>query len=163
MNETQPVIDPLDQSSDDIDISYPVVAGSDYKMSVKEAKTEPNKDGDGTNLVTIWQNEDELTSTKGEKLVKGQLVLTSYVGLTVKPAGERGGKMRKAWTNDDIGKQITRLIRATGLGGKGIKPREIINNPTVLNGQVALVKVALRQETAEFPEGNQITGFRVES
>ena len=66
-----------------------------------------------------------------------------------------------ARTTKQIAQDLTRIIRGAGLPGS-TTPRELIDNPTVLAGKTLLVKVGLRQETAEFPESNEVKGVVLE-
>ena len=143
--------DPLSTPSEAIDISYPKLPPANYEMTIVEATKVANKKGTGDNLVLKWKTSREQTSTKGDILNPGQVVIPSYVSLAV--SGAR--------TTKQIAQDLTRIIRGAGLPGS-TTPRELIDNPTVLAGKTLLVKVGLRQETAEFPESNEVKGVVLE-
>lgn len=163
--------DPLDTPCDDIDISYPLLAASNYHMGVKKAvrkfskkQTEAGTDGltadkDGGVLHVQWENLDQQQSTKGEVITARQLVITEYIPLLPTEATAE----KKAYTTGDIAKRLTKLKKAVGLPG-AITPRDIMSNPSMLDGRPSNVpvKVAVKKETADFPESNEIKGYVLE-
>ena len=150
-----PDIDPMSTSVDDIDISYPLLPAANYEMVVKSAVKAENKDKTGENIEIKWANTKPATSTKGAEIVPGQIVLTSYVGLTEKPERQsENGKTIRARTKMDIAKDITRVCKATGV--TGVNPGQIAADPSVLVNKTALVKIGVRDETSQFPESNEI-------
>ena len=151
-NTTIDANDPLNQSCDDIDISYPLLPASNYEMVIKTAIVEPNKAQTGNNLVIQWATVNEQQSTKGQQIAPGAIVLKAYTGLVETP------KYSKVM----IGQAITRIVKGTKLGA-GIKPSDVINNPSQLVGKRAIVKVGLAKETDEFPERNEIKGLVIEA
>jgi hypothetical protein len=151
--------DPMGQSCDDIDISYPLLPASNYPMVIKEAKRGPNKAGDGENIELKWANVNAGTSTKGEPVSAGQIVLTSYIGLTPKPErkDESTGRTIRARTNIDIAKDITKVVKAVKM--TKTTPGAIAADCFILIGKEAIVKIGIRNETANFPESNEIKSF----
>lgn len=143
--------DPLSTNVSDIDLSRPLAPASNYELSITDAKLEDNKKKDGQNLVIKTKSTREIKSVKGDIMPAGSLVLTQYVSLT--PS--------EKYTNKMIAQGIARLAKGLGLPGS-ITPRDVINNPTMLNGKFGIFKVKINQETAEFPEGNAIAGIVIE-
>jgi hypothetical protein len=144
-------LDPLATPVGDIDLSRPIAPPSNYEMSIAEASVIPNKAQTGRNLLLKWQNTKEIKSTKGDMMAVKQLTLSQYMGLQ---ATEK--KTAKAVAQD-----IARLAKGVGLSAS-ITPLDVINNPSILVGKLALVKVGHKQETSEYPEGNEIKGVVLE-
>lgn len=144
-------VDPLDMGAESIDLSRPIAPASNYPLSIKEATKQPNKKNTGENLVLKWVSTTDISSTKGDVIPAGRLVMTQYMGLT--PSDKRSAK--------DIGQDIARLIRGGRLPGS-TTPRDVINNPSLLVSKTLLVKVSVRTETAEFPESNEVKSIVLE-
>lgn len=143
-----PVIDPMDQSCDDIDTSYPILPAANYPMVCTSAKVEDNKAKTGQNLVTKWKNRDAAKTSKGKEVAPGEVVLTSYSSLTV----------TENLTPSRIAKNLTIIAKACRIG-KVTTPRALQQDPSVLVDKEAVVKVSLQAESADFPESNKIAGF----
>lgn len=143
--------DPLAMPTGDVDISRPIIPAANYEMEVTSATVADNKDKTGKNLVLKLKNTRAVRSTKGDELPPGQVVLTQYVSLTV--TDKR--------TSKNIAQDIARTSRGLGLPPQ-VTGRDIINNPSVLNGKTGLFKIKVSQETAEYAEGNQVGGIVVE-
>ena len=151
MSTIETNLDPLDSASDSIDLSFPIVPAGIYPLAIAEAVVKPNKRNDGNNLVIKWKSTTELTSTKGDICPPGQIVVMQYIGCSV--VEKRTAKQ--------IAQDITRLIRGGRLPGE-TKPSEVIANPTLLAGKVMPVKIAIQQDTDEFPESNKVKQVVVE-
>ena len=168
-NQNSPVLDPLDQSCDDVDLSYPVLPGANYRMTCVKASVEPNKkkqadpsqNGAGDNLVTVWENVQEEKTEKGELVPSGRISLTQYTGITAyKSYTDDSGKVYKDYTSEDVKKAVTWFVRGTKL--TGVTPRSIINNPEQLIGREAIRKVSVKKEEGSFPRRNELRGFVIE-
>ena len=116
-----------------------------------EAKVSPNKANTGQNLEVKLRNTKEIKSTKNDTIVPKQLVLTKYYPL----------QATEKMSIKQVGQGLTRLGRGLGLPG-AMSPKDLINNPTILAGKTGLWKIAIKQETAEFPEGNEIKDIVIE-
>jgi len=143
--------DPLAMEAGSVDLARPIAPASNYILVIKDAKVEPNKKNTGNNLVTKWANTSDITSTKGDIIPAGSMVITQYTGLT--PTEKR--------SNKDIAQDCARLIRGSRLPD-ATTGRDLINNPTILIGKELMVKVAIKKETDEFPEANEIKGIVLE-
>lgn len=170
-NNTTPsdVLDPLDQNCDDVDLSFPILPGANYEMVCVEASVEPNKkkqadasqDGAGDNLVTVWETTKEEKTEKGEIVPAGRISLKQYTGITpYKSYTDENGKKKKDYTADDVKKQIAFFTRA--MKKTGITARQVITNPEILVGGVAIRKVGVRKESGNFPRSNELNGFVIE-
>lgn len=165
---TEMAKDPMEQSCDEIDISFPIIPASSHRLIVKSAERglskkqkEAGEELDlsslsSGNLKITWMNTTPITSTKGESLEPGRVVMSEYIGLT--PTEASGDK--KAYTTEDIKKRITRVVKAVKL--QGVSPADIIRQPSMLKDREALVKVKVRKETADYDEGNEVAGYTIE-
>ena len=142
---------PLSTPVGDIDISRPIATAANYEMEIHEPKVANNKRQDGRNLEIKWKNTRELKSTKGDVIAPKQLVLTQYFPL----------QATEKMTIKQVAQGIARLAKGIGLPAS-ITPNDIINNPSILSGKTALVKVGIKQETTEYPEGNEVKGVVIE-
>ncbi len=144
--DSSSVADPLSTPTSDIDISRDVATAANYEMTIKEAKLVDKKD-DPTrkNLVITLKSTKETRSTKGSIMAPGALTLSKYYPT----AATEKMDIRK------VAQGFARLAKGVGLSG-GVTPKGIIDNPSILVGKTAIWKVAIKQETSEFPEGNEI-------
>ena len=145
------VADPLSTPVGDIDISRPVAAAANYEMEIHEPKVGPNKAQTGRNLEIKLKNTKEVKSTKGEIMHAKALVLSKYYPL------QASEKM----SIKQVAQSIARLAKGLGLNAS-ITPKDIIDNPSMLSGKVGLFKVAIKQETSEYPEGNEVKDIVIE-
>ena len=98
------VIDLTEVSTD-----FPCLAEGDYRFSIKECELLPNKQGDGTNLRTVFALEsDSAVDRQGNPVALGYTV-TEYMGLTVK----------NKRTADQIKRDLAKFMEGTR-GAKGI-------------------------------------------
>ena len=144
-------VDPLATPVGEVDLSYPILPAANYEMTIAEASLVDNKAQTGKNLLLKWKTAKEARSTKGEVLAAGQVTISQYIGLATSDK----------YTNEMIKKSIARVAKGAGLNAS-LSARDVINNPSMLVSKTALVKVAVKQETAEYPEGNEIKGVVIE-
>lgn len=173
MNEAPTaVVDPLDVNTNDVDITYPIIPASNYLLTLKSVTREatnenvggilsdpydPNNEGERLTIVhaTLAEVEDR----KGNKVPAG-LQITSYIGLTAKAERTNDlGKKIRARTKDDIAKDVARLARAAK---HNASVRDIINNPSQLDGKNVNAKVGIDKETEQFPAKNRVMGYAYE-
>jgi hypothetical protein len=134
---------PLDTPVNDIDTAFPRVAPGVYEFRIDGPAVGSNQKGTGELLTVPLRSCGELTSTDGERLPAG-FGLTAWVGLT--PTGNR--------TEGAIAKDLALLAKSAGL--LTATPRQLIENPTVLQDKIVKCKVSIQKETAEWPERNQV-------
>lgn len=146
-----PELDPLSTPVGDIDLSRPLAPASNYEMSVAEATVGPNKAQTGRNLNVKLKSTKEIRSTKGDVMAPGALVLSKYYPL------QATDKM----SLKQVAQGIARLAKGLGLPAS-LTATDIINNPSILAGKIGLFKVAVKQETAEYPEGNEVKDIVIE-
>lgn len=149
-----------EETCDTVDISYPMLPANTYPFVVKKAEVVNNADETGKNIKIQWENAQEQQSTKGEQLLPGQIVISSYVGLTEKPARTENGKSIKARTLTEIKKDMAKVLKATSMSGTSLK--DFLANPSMIEGRQAMVKVGVRKETSDFPESNEIKSLVIE-
>jgi len=140
--------DPLDTNVNDIDTSYPLIAPTYYMMKLEGCKVEPNSKGTGENLVLPHKTTEKCQDTKGNEVLPGHTT-TRWVSLTE----------TEKRSIDAIKKDVARVAKAFGVNAT---VRQIITNPTILDGKTARTKVTVKKETDEFPASNSIGGYAAE-
>lgn len=63
-----------------------------------------------------------------------------------------GDDDKRPRTIKDIGADLAMVLKACGMTNKS--PRDLINNPSILDGQNVMVKVGLNKASGTFPESN---------
>lgn len=137
--------DPLDENINDVNTDYPILPASWYVFRIDGAKKEPNRAGTGENLVVPLKLVEPAQDKKGETVSPG-MVLTHRCSVTP----------TEKYTVDMLKKNVSRLAKAAGLI---CTVRDIINNPSMLDGKALKVKVKVNKETSEFPESNGAGDF----
>lgn len=137
--------DPLDENVNDVNIEYPILPAAHYMFTLDDAKVEPNKSGTGNNLIVSHKLAEPAQDKRGEPVSPG-LVLKSYISLT--PTDK--------YPIDSVKKGVTRIARAAKLN---CTVRQLMDNPSMLNGKTVKAKVKVNKETDEFPESNSIAGY----
>jgi hypothetical protein len=137
--------DPLSQSVDGIDTSFPLLPAGLYDFeivdaSVAAAKSNPN----GQTMTIKLALTENATDTKGEMLNKG-FPIYMRIGLT--PTEKYAAK--------DIAKKLADVLKKCGYA-TGVTPRQFISTPRMIVGKIVRAKVAIRKETDEFPESNEV-------
>lgn len=144
--------DPLDTNVSDISTAYPTLVAQQYELRIAKADKGPNKAQNGELITFTMETTGAARSTKNEDVGPGHKMM-HYVGVTPRTASEPG---KRDYTNQDIAKGLAGIAKAAGLNAT---PRDIINNPKMLEGKVVLAKVKVAPETPEFPETNRIGDF----
>jgi hypothetical protein len=160
------IVDPLDVNVADVNTDYPVLRAAVYPFRIEKAEIQPTKDskdkklnkGDVGYAETLVIS---LATTEDHKDIKDNLVpkghtLRHYIGITPKEARHENGKDIRAYTNDDIKKNVAQVGKAAGISAT---VREIINNPAQLQGRVVRVNVGIDKETDQFPAQNRVKSF----
>lgn len=146
--------DPMATDVSDVDTSFPLLQdGRLLRFEIrkpkvadaKASKAKPLKEGETIRVLTVpCHTTDDNTGTKNEAIKKGFPV---YHRITITETTERG--------LNDIAKNIALLCKACGL--KGVTPRDVINNPTVLDGLLFEGKVKIMPEKDGFPASNVLS------
>ena len=146
-----PELDPLSTPVGDVDLSRPIAPPSNYEMVVAAAAVGPNKAQTGRNLEIKVKSTKEIKPIKGDMMAVGQLTLTKYYPL----------QATEKMSINAVAKGIARLCKGLGLPAS-LTANDVINNPTILTGKIGLWKVGHKQETSEFPEGNEVKDIVIE-
>ena len=154
MNETNQMptdLDPLSTPVGDVDLSRPIAPAANYEMACIEAKVGPNKAQTGRNLEVKIKSTKEIKAVKGDIMGAGALVLTKYYPL----------QATEKMTMKQVAQSLARLAKGIGLPAS-LTPNDIISNPSVITGRTGLWKIGIKQETSEFPEGNEVKDVVIE-
>ena len=149
--ETGTIIDPLDENLNNVDTSYPRIPFALYDMVIKDANVGPSKKEGRQRLEFGVATTEETTSVTGDLLAAG-LTIRHRVGIT--PHGDDGDG--KEYTVEQIKKSLASITQAAGVS---CTARELIQNPTILNGKIVRVKIGIEKETTEFAEKNVVKAF----
>lgn len=138
------------KSLKEVEIGIPVIANGIYHARIEDPKVEPNKRGDGNNLVLKFRVLDNpvVIHKEGKELVNnGQVVIVRYIGLT--PSEKR-----------DPDKDMKELAVAIK------NPPEADLNVDDLKDKIVMIKVEHKPATVAdpnanpptkaYPEGNEI-------
>lgn len=145
--------DPLDTNINDVNTDYPILPASHYMFRI-EAEKKVNKAQTGDNLVVKHILTEGAQDIKGEPVSPG-FVITSYISLTE----TQGGNGKQPYTIDNIKKGVARVAKAAGVSAT---VRQIMDNPTILNGKSVRANVGISKETSEYPASNKINGYATE-
>lgn len=143
-----PEIDPFDVPSTDVDTSFPRLPAATYEMDIAKAETFHNPDKDIDMIKLELKTVQAHRSTAGDELQPGFSLRTQIV---TTPTGKL--------TVDMIKKSVATLAQSARVVGT---LRDIMNNPTMLEGKRVRVKVGISKETSEYPERNEVKYFVVE-
>lgn len=97
-----------------------------------------------------FQTEKDYTDTAGKPLRAGFKGF-KHIGIT--PSEETSDK--RARTIQNIGEDLSMALKACGLGGRS--PRELLNDPTMVESQIVDLKVGLNKAQGGYPESNSFT------
>lgn len=166
METIEQSLDALDVPASAVDISYPILVETNYKMTLQNCRIEPNKvkqsdpsaAGAGDNLVIEHVLAQDGTTVKGEPVESGRITLTRYIGLTVLPPKE--GK-KKGRDMGSIKQDLTRVVRAAKLPAD-TKLSTIRDTPTILDGSTVMAKVGIRKAQGSYPESNDVNSYVIE-
>jgi hypothetical protein len=118
------------------------------RFKISKATKAPTKDNpDRESLTLVLKTEKDYTDTEGKPLRAG---FTGYKRIGVTPVAEEADKRPRTWKN--IGEDLGMVLKATGMLDKS--PRDLLNNPAIVEGQVVDCKVGLQKEKDGFPQSN---------
>lgn len=148
-------VDPLSQASGGIDTSFPLIAPDRVcRFKISSAKKAPVKDAEkaaaGHELLTLQlKTEKSYPDTDGKTLNAGFSV---YHRISLTPTEGKDGKSGR--TIENIAKDLATLLKAVGMVDKS--PRQLLDNPSILEGQVVDCRVGVNKAQGNFPESNSI-------
>ena len=148
-------VDPLSQASSGIEApKFPCLAPDRIcRFTIKKCSHGPTKDNPNRNSLTIVLNTvKDYNDTDGKVLRAG---FTGYkrIGTTVITAEEAGEKRPR--DINAIKADLAMVLKACGMGEKS--PRDLLNNPSIVEGQVVDMKVGLQKERDGYPASNSFT------
>lgn len=155
--------DPLDTDVGSIDTSFPRLMAGNYELKCLSAKREPAKKF-GERLTLVFENIKAERSTTGTDIPPGKAKIFHYIGITPRAArtepNPETGKLEnfEEYTTAMIARSVAAPAKSARMT---VTPRQILDNPAMLEGQIAFVKVGVQKETAEFGESNKIKEFLV--
>lgn len=122
------------------------------RFKIAKCTKDQVKDKPGREVLTVkLQTTKDYTDTDGKPLREG---FTGYTRIGLTPSDESEGKRPR--TNKNIAEDLGMLLKAVGMGEK--TPRDLLNTPSMLEGQIVDMKVTVLPEKGGFPASN---GFRV--
>lgn len=129
---------------------FPVLAPDRIcRFKIVKSTKGPVKDHPEREVLTIQiKTEKDYTDKEGKTLRAG---FSGYhrIGLTPSP-GEDNGKRERTWKN--IGEDLAMCLKACGMGDKA--PKDLKDNPSLIEGQIVDMKVGVTPEKGGFPESN---------
>ncbi len=155
------LIDPMEQLTSDVDTSYPLLPAKLYTLLIakveKKAAKEKLPDGsDNFQLVFSFQTMEAYNSTTGKPLPKGH-TLTHYVGVTLKSETTVGDKVHRAYTVEDIKRNVASICQSAGLV---TTVKSMIDNPAQIQGKFVKANVSIDEDkTKKYPPSNRIASF----
>lgn len=147
-------VDPLAQAAGGIDTSFPLLP-ADRLITVEcvSAKVAPTKEApDRSTLTIMCKTTTELTFQDGKRANPGFKLYKRY-GVTVTPPTDKSDGR----TIDSIKKDLAFVIKAFFGSNAQVSPRDLLNNPAMLEGRPVSVKTTIEKGTGGFPDKNGIT------
>jgi hypothetical protein len=152
--ETAQVVDPLSQAASNLEAPrYPTLAPDRIaRFKITKAIKGPVKGKPNNSLLTVtFSTEEDLPDTDGKTLRKGFSVY-ARTGLTPTEGG--GPENKRPRTLQQIAEELGMYLKWCGLHDK--TPRNLIDNPSIIEGFVGDCRIGLTKETAEYPASNTI-------
>lgn len=145
-------VDPLSQAAGGIEApKFPCLAGSRIcRFTIKSILKAATKDDATRESLTIaFKTTKDYPDTDGKTLGEGFTVY-KRIGITpVAPEGEKRGRTMK-----DIAADIAMLLKA--VGKKDATPRQLLDNPSMLDGEIIDLKTGVQPAKNGFPESNTL-------
>lgn len=135
--------DPLAVPAGGVDTSMPKLMPKLYVLEVFEAKKNVNQESGKESVRMVLKTIQESQSTDGD-VVNAGFPLYYYFAHTP----------TEKYTPADIAKNGAIILKALGL--KDVSVRQFIDNPEIVVGKQATVKVDIRKAEGSFPESNVI-------
>ena len=128
---------------------FPILAPDRIvRFEIKKCTVDAVKDKPGRKVMTV-----KLATTKDATLDDGKIAKAGFTGfhrIGLTPS-EPGGEGRER-TNKNIAEDLGMLLKACGKGTN--TPREVMDNPAMVEGQVVDMKVGVTPEKNGFPASN---------
>lgn len=145
-------VDPLSQAAKDIDTSFPVLMGDRIlRMTIVAATKAATKEhADRESLTLKMKTAKDATLSDGKTAKAG---FTCYKRVGLSETAAEGDK--NARTFKEINRDLALVLKAVGMADKS--PRDLVNNPSIIDGQVVDVRVGISPARGSFPESNTFT------
>ena len=142
--------DPLSAAAEGFEApTFPVLAPDRiYRFRVVSSKISATKDDASRELLTIvLATEKDYTDKDGKPLRAG---FKGYIRIGTTPSV--GGAEKRDRTLADIGKELAMALKACGMAKRS--PRELLNDPTIIEQCVVDCKAGIVKAKDNFPESN---------
>lgn len=128
---------------------FPILAPDRIcRFEIKKCTKDAVKDKPGREVLTIkLATAKDYTDVDGKPLRSG---FTSFHRIGLTPSDEAEGKRPR--TNKNIAEDLGMLLKSCGMGDK--TPRNLLDNPGMVDGQVIDMKVGVSPEKNGFPASN---------
>jgi hypothetical protein len=147
-------VDPLSGAAEGWEApKFPVLAPDRLcEFEVKSAKKVPKKDDPSRQVLEIvLKTTKDYPDKEGKTLRAG---FTIFHRISVTPTEGEDGKRARTWEN--IGEDLGMVLKAAGGEFRKKEPRDLFNNPSIIDNAILTCKVGISKETAEFPESNRL-------
>lgn len=129
---------------------------SSAKVSATKETAERAESEQEMQLVLILKTEKDYTDSEGKPLRKGFPVY-HYTGITPLPERQsRKGTMLAERTFKDIAAELGVILRAAYGPNTTHTPREVVNNPSMLENQIVDCKVGIRKGEGTYNDSNTV-------
>lgn len=142
-------VDPLSQAAGGVDTSFPLLAGDRIlRMEISKVTHGPSKTDESRNVLTIkMKTQKEAALNDGKTAKPG---FTCYKRISTSPSEKTAESEGR--TNKDIARDLALVLKA--VGKPDVSPRALMDNPSILEGQVVDVRVGVAPARGSFPESN---------
>jgi hypothetical protein len=153
MNEQAQEIDPLTQAAGGIEPpKFPVLMPNRIcQFNIVKASIDPVQGDESKTMLTLaLATEKDYTDKEGKPLRKGFKVFYRIGLYPMAPTDTWRGK-----TMQDVAAELGLLLRS--VGKTSTTPRQLIDNPTLIEGEKVDCKVGLNKAKDGYPESNRVT------
>lgn len=121
----------------------------EFKIS-KATKQPTKEDANRESLTLVLKTEKDYTGADGKPLRAGFSV---YKRIGLSPTDGKDDKRPRTWKN--IGEDLAMLLKAAGM--VETTPRQLIDDPTIVEQAIVMCKVGISKGTGTFPDSNTLT------
>lgn len=124
-----------------------------YRFKIAKCTKAATKDDANREALTIQlKTEKDYTDTDGKPLRAG---FTGYKRIGITPITEEQAGDKRPRSIKDIGADLGMALKSCGKGDKS--PRELLNNPSLIEGEIVDMKVGISKGRDGFPDSNTFT------
>jgi hypothetical protein len=137
-----PEADPLAMPAGEVDTRFPRLLEGVYTLAIRSPEVNEGKSNPDARLFTFkLETTQDGRDTDGNPLYKG---FKWTHRINVAPVGDR--------TVEDIKKDMAVFLKSAGMDKVTI--RDVINNPSLVEGKLVKAKVTISKASGGFPESN---------